>query len=574
VAPLGGRQLARRPLRYTRAALLLMLAAALGTFASAHAATWLRSQADQAAYQAVTDLRVVTSDYAKLPSWAIGPAYRAIEGVETATPVIRATVDTGRTVRGATLLAVASGQTGGPAGSSPLGELAEDRPDVAAIDLPAGARRLALTLDADLAADPGLGEQPDFPKDFRGLRAAVVLEDGDGRLHRLDASEPGLISGAGQRLVIPLTLPIRDSTVEPAGPLRLRSLEVGYGAPTNSGILGSIELTGLETSDAAAGDDWQAVSMPSAGDWTWRQTDAFSPSLELAQQTALPMRVPVTQTVFSGNDARVQMIPKTTIESIRAVVDPRFLELTGAEVGDRVAGSISGMPSQLEIVGTVDLYPPLDPNQPFVIVDATTLDLARLVATGQTVPADEWWLKVDPGRADAVAATLQEDPYSTASVIGRDELRRSLVSDPLPLGLIGVLGLGSLAAIAFAAIGFVVSATVSTAERSGEFALLRALGLSGRELSAWLSFESAFLLVVGLAAGLGLGLLLAWLVLPFATLTQTGAAAIPAPVVVVPWEAILPVYLVAGLLLAGVLVVIRRRLPAVNISSALRARDE
>jgi hypothetical protein len=58
VGPLGGRQLARRPLRYTRSALLLMLAAGLATFATAHAATWSRSQADQAAYRAAADVRV------------------------------------------------------------------------------------------------------------------------------------------------------------------------------------------------------------------------------------------------------------------------------------------------------------------------------------------------------------------------------------------------------------------------------------------------------------------------------------------------------------------------------------
>ena len=51
VASIGARQLARRPLRYTRSALLLMLAAALGTFAVSDAATWEASQGQQAAYR-------------------------------------------------------------------------------------------------------------------------------------------------------------------------------------------------------------------------------------------------------------------------------------------------------------------------------------------------------------------------------------------------------------------------------------------------------------------------------------------------------------------------------------------
>ena len=104
VGSLGGRQLARRPLRYTRAALLLMLAAALGTLAAAHAATWTRSQADQAAYRAVADVRVIASDYSSLPSWAAGPEYRAIPGVTAATPVIVAPFDVGRTIRDGSLV--------------------------------------------------------------------------------------------------------------------------------------------------------------------------------------------------------------------------------------------------------------------------------------------------------------------------------------------------------------------------------------------------------------------------------------------------------------------------------------
>ena len=51
--------------------------------------------------------------------------------------------------------------------------------------------------------------------------------------------------------------------------------------------------------------------------------------------------------------------------------------------------------------------------------------------------------------------------------------------------------------MAFAAIGFLVSATISTNERRGEFALLRALGLSDRQLTLWLALENTFLLAAG-----------------------------------------------------------------------------
>ena len=58
VPALGARQLARRPLRYTRAALLLMLAMAMGVFAVCYTATWSASQRDQASFQVGADVRV------------------------------------------------------------------------------------------------------------------------------------------------------------------------------------------------------------------------------------------------------------------------------------------------------------------------------------------------------------------------------------------------------------------------------------------------------------------------------------------------------------------------------------
>ena len=162
----------------------------------------------------------------------------------------------------------------------------------------------------------------------------------------------------------------------------------------------------------------------------------------------------------------------------------------------------------------------------------------------------------------------------TSAVVTRTELAATYAGDPLALGVIGALALGSLASLAFAAIGFVFSATVSTSERLGEFALLHALGISSRQLSVWMAVESALLLVFGLVAGSCLGLLLAWLILPFATLTETGEPAIPTPVVVIPWEAILPLYALALVLLAVTIVVITRQLPRIQLSGVLRARDE
>ena len=99
---------------------------------------------------------------------------------------------------------------------------------------------------------------------------------------------------------------------------------------------------------------------------------------------------------------------------------------------------------------------------------------------------------------------------------------------PIALGIIGALAIGFVAAALFAVVGFVVSAAVSARERIAEFALLRALGLSSRpavglavarERRPWPRSASS--------TGTALGLLIAWVVLPFITVTQGAATPYP-----------------------------------------------
>ena len=81
VSALGARQLARRPLRYTRAALLLMLAMAMGVFAVCYTSTWSVSQGDQAAFQVGADVRVQSGrQLESMPAWALDSAYRGAAG--------------------------------------------------------------------------------------------------------------------------------------------------------------------------------------------------------------------------------------------------------------------------------------------------------------------------------------------------------------------------------------------------------------------------------------------------------------------------------------------------------------
>ncbi|MEZ4570900.1 MAG: FtsX-like permease family protein [Thermomicrobiales bacterium] len=134
--------------------------------------------------------------------------------------------------------------------------------------------------------------------------------------------------------------------------------------------------------------------------------------------------------------------------------------------------------------------------------------------------------------------------------------------------------IGFIAAAIFAGIGFAVNAAVSARERLVEFALMRAVGLSNRQLMAWLGLENALLVLFGLIGGTLLGIALAWAVLPLIAITQEATEAVPGVIVVYPWQTILwlELSMIAVLILAvGLLAIMLRRM---GLGALLRLGEE
>jgi hypothetical protein len=560
VAPLGARQLSRRPLRYTRSALLLMLAAALGTFAGAYASTWTRSQADQAAYRTAADVRVEVSEFPTLPAWAIGPSLRSVEGVEAALPVILDRFDAAG--GDGTILALDASSAASVIGfrpdlaEEPIADLLARLPATGATEPPVVLTEAATAVELSVtsALEPFVPEDGgvEFSPGFRGIQPSILVRDADGAVHRITGARLGVGLGT-QRTSIPLEATVGDATVRPAFPLEVVAIELSIQLPTFTFGVGTLSL---DAASILGGDEPSPLAF-----------EAVAP-VEGTEEA------PIAGFGAAPSGSLVAPVaPTPGAEAIPALVSAEYLEEIGSGVGDVVdLGSLAGRRS-FEVVGELRGFPTLDPALPFVVVDLPTLAAAE-ADEGGIASVAEWWLEVDDDRGAEVAEAIAAGPHGSETATARDELRRDLLSDPVALGLIGALALGALAAVLFASIGFVVSATVSTRERLGEFALLQAIGLSHRQLSAWLSMENAFLLLVGLLAGTGLGLVLAWVVLPFVTLTQEATLAVPPVEVVIPWAIYGLLYLVAAAALVVTVVVIGRLLARVRVSGVLRSGGE
>jgi hypothetical protein len=618
IASLGAQQVARRPLRYTRAALLLMLAVSMGVFAISYSTTWQTSQADQASYQVGSDVRVEAAlGVGNVPAWGMRSALDAISGVAAAMPLERQTVQVSRAAGSAELIGLLPEAAGdvvdmrADLSTQPLTDLfaplAEARPIPQLVTLEGIPQRLRVDADVVITGltgirfDPVAGafivEQLDL-SELDGLPvvgAEVAIRDGAGLIQRFVAGAVPLADGAEQ-IEIPLS-PTSDRTVAAlaaaggtfTGPLQVVGIDVSVRLPESwRAIGGHIGIEGVMASDEAAGGGWQPVGLDAAGAWNLSLAGNQGPRVPITQdlvlEGALVLGSPGPAGQINGVPSfqrapTVSFVPASIDEAasdfvVPIVVNQAFLDGTATVVGDEVTLRLDTSVRQLLVTGVVRSFPTLDPDRPAVIADLSTLALLRFEATNGFNSPDEWWLATDPGREADVTAAVSSGPFADNRVTSTERRTQSLSADPVALGIIGALSLGFVVAGLFAVIGLAVSAAVSARQRRTEFALLRALGLSSRQLSGWLWLENSAVVIVSLATGTALGLVIGWVVLPFITVTQQAAAPFPPPLVRVPWDAIGLLLLLSSVAMGLTVLLLARLLRRIGIGSVLRMGED
>ncbi|MCK2219889.1 FtsX-like permease family protein [Actinomadura sp. ATCC 31491] len=476
---LGAWQVSRRPLTYAGPALLLTMAIAIGVVSMATAATWRASQLDQARHQAGADLRLSgPPDGPELGALGRGTAFTALPGVTAFSPAFRGQSD----VSGASALLLGLD-------AARLGELFHLRPDLS--DRPVAELSRALA-----GARPGGLELPGEPVTLSvraeadaALPARLVLSDALGVWRDLPL---GTLRPGDNRVDLDLR-ELAGRTGKITYPLTLRGVIAGA-----SREAASLKVTGVS---AGGREVPGATASIGAGD---------RPAGAAFGTAAAPGPLPVVLTADLA--AALKLSPGQTGP---ASIDRRVLQVT--------------------VVGVVDSMPTAAAGQQALLADWGTLQAYELAGAQPPRPATEWWLAAaDPAPA---RAALRERPAWDVTVVDERELAAALQDDPLASGLQGALMLGFGAALVFAALGFLVNAAVAARERRAEFAVLRALGTGSRQLFGLLAVEQAFVVGLSLAAGTGLAVAVAALVVPHIVLTGQASAVTPGVLLEIPWGA-------------------------------------
>ena len=581
-------QVSRRAVRAGTPVLLVVLAVATGTLVLAQHQSWRQSQLDQAAFATGADTTVSLATPLPLSH---GGLFAQARDVRSAMPV--ATVNSGYNVLALDARQAAATVLLRPDLSSlPLAALwkriTPDRPSPG-LALPGRPARMGI--DARLAGPPGLGVATVTVSVQDGSGIVYSIGGGrlpaDGRYHQVvtDLSDVRTVRADGlpryplRLLGISLSYRLPPFPVPPATG-RAAQLAAQHTEHRIAGARATLAIRALAVSGRASGpfpasgagvsrlSRWQAAG--SSADLANQLGQGIAPAV--SSWRAGPAGARLAFTAGAGDLVQVlggPILPVTgqvTLTAARpalpvpAIVTRAFLAAAGAHLGQTVPVPVGNTSVPVRLVAAVRAFPTNGGAGPALVVDQAWLQEVLAAESQPPVPVSQWWLSTT--RTVARAALP-----SGATVVTWSGSAARLLGDPLPnvpqLSLLVIV----VAAGLLACIGFMVSVLAAVRERHLQNALLAALGVSRVARAGQLCLEQLMLSVPGAAAGVAIGVALAYLLVPAVTLTTGASAPFPPVHIVIPlgWTALLALAIAAVPVLVAALAAAHQPDPAAEL---------
>jgi putative ABC transport system permease protein len=212
----------------------------------------------------------------------------------------------------------------------------------------------------------------------------------------------------------------------------------------------------------------------------------------------------------------------------RAVLISKTLaEQKGLKKGDTIFVGWEDVSSQPFVVfGIIDYFPTFNPNPPVGSIDASEENAkqnAPMLIVGNlsriqfqlALEPYKVWLKMKPGYSTSeFYAGIEKSEIALASIVNTREDLSKAKNDPFLLALNGILTLGFIISILISFVGFLLYWILSLKGRTLQNGIMRAIGLSLRQLIGMLALEQLLTSGVAILIGVVIGNLASLLFVP------------------------------------------------------------
>ena len=538
---LGLWQVVRNPGQYTRLALLLMMAVAVGTFAASYSTTAEKSFRDRASFQAGVDMRATPSTSSYWSVQEITDGLEKIEGVDRASPVLRTAVSLatpGGGLQEINLLAVDPDAVAGGGGRQPLLWFREDLADESLPELMAHLRG---PIPRGKPLPPGtttISVWVKPPEGRENVTMWVRVRDSAGQVSMLELGK--LEFTDWRQLRTPLAGPYQPELTpplalvsilwsEPANVTVARATPVYIDDITAEGAGGATVIEDFEGPVA-----WEAAPSRAATRGPAVQ-DEFKTSNEQVRSGSSAGRFLFRTGVSTGLRGLYVKDPSVPLP---VIASPEFIALTGAGVGQTALVVSTDTLVPVIVRGVARLFPTIPAGTPFILANRDQVSAwAGVFSDGALRRPNEVWVSLEPG-ADRrrTERDLATGEFRLGNIVDRERVLQSVNANPLvAAGGSGILVTAFIAVFLLVTVALLVTLVTSVQRRRTEFAVMRAMGVSRGQVFRLLAFEYALVAVLGLAAGAYLGLMVGRRMLGFLNVTETGSRVAPPFILQTNW---------------------------------------
>ncbi len=544
---LGLWYMARNPVHYSRLILLLVMAGSVGMFSATFLGTLDKSYVERTNYIAGGDMRLTNINSSYSSKAVLEERYMGVDGVENIGVVYRmdGRVGTMFTETEFTMLAV---------DPEKIEDIAWYREDFGDIDL-SGVMDILKEdrpVDEGLAIPEGsqyLGVNVFSPEKSLPVTVFARIKDGRGRYLDIELGKPPETE-KWHYLEGRLTLYSTDEWI-PA-PMWLSCIylrtESGGGFSSSTQVLyfDDMQVRGEALPEPVIIEEYEDI-----GRWQVSPDDTAG-SLSGTQTTAGTFRADKL-TVYNGgtsgrfswssrSSSRPALYVNLDERPLAAVVSNTLLTNARIQEDSLVQIRLPGQFMYMTPVDTINYFPSLDPlRKGFMLVNLDRLLSVRNRQLSASTYPNEVWLSLteEPEIRAAAVERMDHGTYGAREKYYRDAMLEKLKTDPLAgAGWSGMLTIAFLGVVLVSSLGFIVYSYLSAQQRQLDFAILRTLGFSLRQIIGLVCFEQLFIIIVGMGLGTFIGARLSNIMMPFLQLTEQGVRVLPPFILTVNWGTI------------------------------------
>jgi len=249
--------------------------------------------------------------------------------------------------------------------------------------------------------------------------------------------------------------------------------------------------------------------------------------------------------VMFWNPVLITRLRGVTVGSVNApipvIASTNYMDRSGYEVGERMTVDIQGKRVPVRLAGVADYFPTLDPEfSSFVVGDIRATWMALNADRMRSVePVNEVWIDTGEAAPSEVGNELRRRSQFPPSLIAQDQLLHDAAVDPLiSAGWRALLAIAFATVLAASAVGFLVYSQVTFASRMTEYAVVRTLGLTTRQILGLVTLELLMVLVPAVLVGGVLGMRMGATIIPFLVTSGEGVRVVPPVVLDVDWQTV------------------------------------